>query len=207
MSSMLHYECTEEVEAAAECAEMKDIEEPVLTYPHHQPPEEIEQIFIKEENQLETPEHPDTCDPLELERDEVVSEEETISPPDASHIKKEPWTSEERSEDYTIEPSSQPRKEAKIINVLSSPVRRTTTELMAVAVQLVEWTCLQEWAPHNVPHCRKHALSVMVVHVVLCRAAPPSRRHLHVRSTKTWTDAKFRIRAAFVTKHSQVVST
>ncbi|XP_047099880.1 uncharacterized protein LOC124717156 isoform X9 [Schistocerca piceifrons] len=83
-------ECTEEVEAAAVCAEMKDIEEPILTYLHHQPPEEIEQIFIKEENQLETPEDPDTRDPLELERDEVVSEEETITPPDASHIKKEP---------------------------------------------------------------------------------------------------------------------
>ncbi|XP_049795594.1 uncharacterized protein LOC126210400 isoform X12 [Schistocerca nitens] len=97
-------ECTEEVEAAAVCAEMKDTEEPILAYPHHQPPEEIEQIFIKEENQLETPEDPDTCDPLELERDEVVSEEETISPPDASHIKKEPWTSEERSgEDTTLE--------------------------------------------------------------------------------------------------------
>ncbi|XP_049840890.1 uncharacterized protein LOC126291418 isoform X20 [Schistocerca gregaria] len=108
MSSMLHYECTEEVEAAAECAEMKDIEEPVLTYPHHQPPEEIEQIFIKEENQLETPEHPDTCDPLELERDEVVSEEETISPPDASHIKKEPQElqNDVESTSYGSEPES-----------------------------------------------------------------------------------------------------
>ncbi|XP_049768578.1 uncharacterized protein LOC126106362 isoform X8 [Schistocerca cancellata] len=108
-------ECTEEVEAAAVCAEMKDIEEPILTYLHHQPPEEIEQIFIKEENQLETPEDPDTCDPLELERDEVVSEEETISPPDASHVKKEPELQNDvESTSYDSEPESgHPKRKVK----------------------------------------------------------------------------------------------
>ncbi|XP_049768580.1 uncharacterized protein LOC126106362 isoform X10 [Schistocerca cancellata] len=90
-------ECTEEVEAAAVCAEMKDIEEPILTYLHHQPPEEIEQIFIKEEN-------------------EVVSEEETISPPDASHVKKEPQElqNDVESTSYDSEPESgHPKRKVK----------------------------------------------------------------------------------------------
>ncbi|XP_049795774.1 pharyngeal muscle protein 2-like isoform X3 [Schistocerca nitens] len=43
-----------------------------------------------EEDILETPEDNDAHDPLKLEEDEFVSEEETGSPPDAIHIKKEP---------------------------------------------------------------------------------------------------------------------
>ncbi|XP_049768972.1 uncharacterized protein LOC126106652 isoform X5 [Schistocerca cancellata] len=56
------------MESAGEEIEIK--EEPISTDPY-QPPE-IEQIYIKEENV------------------EFVSEEETGSPPDAIHIKKEP---------------------------------------------------------------------------------------------------------------------
>ncbi|XP_049795783.1 uncharacterized protein LOC126210558 isoform X12 [Schistocerca nitens] len=94
------------MEFAGEDIEIK--EEPISTDPY-QPPE-IEQIYIKEENViletpedndahdplkleediLETPEDNDAHDPLKLEEDEFVSEEETGSPPDAIHIKKEP---------------------------------------------------------------------------------------------------------------------
>ncbi|XP_049943885.1 uncharacterized protein LOC126425019 isoform X3 [Schistocerca serialis cubense] len=75
------------MEFAGEDIEIK--EEPISTDPY-QPPE-IEQIYIKEENvKLETPEDNDAHDPLKLEEDEFVSEEETGSPPDAIHIKKEP---------------------------------------------------------------------------------------------------------------------
>ncbi|XP_049795592.1 uncharacterized protein LOC126210400 isoform X10 [Schistocerca nitens] len=133
-------ECTEEVEAAAVCAEMKDTEEPILAYPHHQPPEEIEQIFIKEENQLETPEDPDTCDPLELERDEVVSEEETISPPDASHIKKEP---QELQND--VESTSYGSAPESVYEVLSLLTWRTT------AVPMQSWTGCKDGQHSAVP--------------------------------------------------------
>ncbi|XP_049768970.1 uncharacterized protein LOC126106652 isoform X3 [Schistocerca cancellata] len=75
------------MESAGEEIEIK--EEPISTDPY-QPPE-IEQIYIKEENvKLETPEDNDAHDPLKVEEDEFVSEEETGSPPDAIHIKKEP---------------------------------------------------------------------------------------------------------------------
>ncbi|XP_046982182.1 uncharacterized protein LOC124551234 isoform X1 [Schistocerca americana] len=75
------------MEFAGEDIEIK--EEPISTDPYQLP--EIEQIYIKEENvKLETPEDNDARDPLNVEEDEFVSEEEAGSPPDAIHIKKEP---------------------------------------------------------------------------------------------------------------------
>ncbi|XP_046981873.1 uncharacterized protein LOC124551048 isoform X5 [Schistocerca americana] len=65
-------ESTGELEAVTMCGEIDIKEESVLTDPNWQLFEETEHIFIKEEN-VESP-----------------PQEETISPPDAVHTKKEP---------------------------------------------------------------------------------------------------------------------
>ncbi|XP_049795206.1 uncharacterized protein LOC126210109 isoform X3 [Schistocerca nitens] len=84
-------ESTGELEAVTMCDEIDIKEEPVLTDPNWQLFEENEHIFIKEENvKLETPEDPDARDPLWLKKEESPPQEETISPPDAIHTKKEP---------------------------------------------------------------------------------------------------------------------
>ncbi|XP_049943884.1 uncharacterized protein LOC126425019 isoform X2 [Schistocerca serialis cubense] len=104
------------MEFAGEDIEIK--EEPISTDPY-QPPE-IEQIYIKEENvKLETPEDNDAHDPLKLEEDEFVSEEETGSPPDAIHIKKEPGK-QQKAEPIHISLSELPEKKKQEHSVSAS---------------------------------------------------------------------------------------
>ncbi|XP_049943442.1 zinc finger protein 679-like isoform X6 [Schistocerca serialis cubense] len=84
-------ESTGELEAVTMCGEIDIKEESVLTDPNWQLFEETEHIFIKEENvKLETLEDPDAHEPLQLKKEESPPQEETISPPDAVHTKKEP---------------------------------------------------------------------------------------------------------------------
>ncbi|XP_049769195.1 uncharacterized protein LOC126106842 [Schistocerca cancellata] len=101
-------ESTGELEAVTMCGEIDIKEEPVLTDPNWQLFEETEHIFIKEENvKLETPEDPDAHDPLQLKKEESPPQEETISPPDAIHTKKEPELQKEvEATSCGIEPRS-----------------------------------------------------------------------------------------------------
>ncbi|XP_049768969.1 uncharacterized protein LOC126106652 isoform X2 [Schistocerca cancellata] len=85
------------MESAGEEIEIK--EEPISTDPY-QPPE-IEQIYIKEENV------------------EFVSEEETGSPPDAIHIKKEPGK-QQKAESIHISLSELPEKKKQEHSVSAS---------------------------------------------------------------------------------------
>ncbi|XP_046981874.1 uncharacterized protein LOC124551048 isoform X6 [Schistocerca americana] len=82
-------ESTGELEAVTMCGEIDIKEESVLTDPNWQLFEETEHIFIKEEN-VESP-----------------PQEETISPPDAVHTKKEPELQKEvEATSCGIEPRS-----------------------------------------------------------------------------------------------------
>ncbi|XP_049944137.1 uncharacterized protein LOC126425221 isoform X4 [Schistocerca serialis cubense] len=63
---------TGEEAAHALSGEIEIKEEPILTDPYQQSLEEIEQIFIKEENiKLEIPEDLEACDPLQLEEEKL----------------------------------------------------------------------------------------------------------------------------------------
>ncbi|XP_049943895.1 uncharacterized protein LOC126425029 [Schistocerca serialis cubense] len=77
-----------ERDAVAVCGEVDIKEEPILTEPSQQPCEEDEHIIIKEENIIF--EDSDACDPLQMKKEDGVSEEEITSPHDAVHIKEEP---------------------------------------------------------------------------------------------------------------------
>ncbi|XP_049944136.1 uncharacterized protein LOC126425221 isoform X3 [Schistocerca serialis cubense] len=69
---------TGEEAAHALSGEIEIKEEPILTDPYQQSLEEIEQIFIKEENiKLEIPEDLEACDPLQLEEEELKTEAES----------------------------------------------------------------------------------------------------------------------------------
>ncbi|XP_049795312.1 zinc finger and SCAN domain-containing protein 31-like isoform X1 [Schistocerca nitens] len=69
---------TGEEAAHALSGEIEIKEEPILTEPYQQSLEEIEQIFIKEENiKLEIPEDLEACDPLQLEEEELKTEAES----------------------------------------------------------------------------------------------------------------------------------
>ncbi|XP_049943447.1 uncharacterized protein LOC126424754 isoform X11 [Schistocerca serialis cubense] len=101
-------ESTGELEAVTMCGEIDIKEESVLTDPNWQLFEETEHIFIKEENvKLETLEDPDAHEPLQLKKEESPPQEETISPPDAVHTKKEPELQKEvEASSCGIEPRS-----------------------------------------------------------------------------------------------------
>ncbi|XP_047100011.1 zinc finger protein 808-like isoform X1 [Schistocerca piceifrons] len=81
-------ESTGEKEAVPLCSRIDIKEEPIPADPYEQP--ESEDFYIEEGNKVEISEDDDVYEPIKVKKEACLSEEETTSPLDAAHIKKEP---------------------------------------------------------------------------------------------------------------------
>ncbi|XP_049944240.1 uncharacterized protein LOC126425304 isoform X3 [Schistocerca serialis cubense] len=81
-------ESTGEREAVPLCSRIDIKEEPISADPYEQP--ETEEFYIEEGNKVEISEDDDVYEPIKVKKEACLSEEETTSPLDAAHIKKEP---------------------------------------------------------------------------------------------------------------------